>query len=251
VLALAGAERAAWALAKEVYAHRSLRPAELDEARARVLVGQNAPSGAADSVRDVAEERAGVHGDDGASRALLRTIASQLGVRAIVVVEGSPAGAPFARVFLAESGSFDAAQYAADARDPRDAAPSAAASPSAPAIAPADGGAPGDAYAASDGGSPVIAPAPSPPIPRWSGTVASLERAFGDAPAVALQAPALATAEIPPPKAPATEGGSRPFYASPWFWGAVGAAVFGGTAVYFATRDNTTGTIHLELQVPK
>jgi len=31
----------------------------------------------------------------------------------------------------------------------------------------------------------------------------------------------------------------------------VGAAVFGGAAVYFATRDNSNDTIHLELQVPK
>jgi hypothetical protein len=31
----------------------------------------------------------------------------------------------------------------------------------------------------------------------------------------------------------------------------VGAAAFGGVAVYFATRDTQTDTIHLELQVPK
>jgi hypothetical protein len=62
-------------------------------------------------------------------------------------------------------------------------------------------------------------------------------------------APALAFSPLPP-EAPKKEG-SHPFYTSPWFWGAVGAAVFGGTAVYFATRDNSSSTIHLELQVPK
>ena len=60
---------------------------------------------------------------------------------------------------------------------------------------------------------------------------------------------ALATSPLPPAIPKTTE--SRPFYVSPWFWGAVGAAVFGGVAVYFATRDNTTGAIHLEMQVPK
>ena len=44
---------------------------------------------------------------------------------------------------------------------------------------------------------------------------------------------------------------SKPFYASPWFWGAIGAAALGGTAFYFATRDNTPSQIHLQLQVPK
>ena len=82
---------------------------------------------------------------------------------------------------------------------------------------------------------------------HWSGTVASLDRAYGIG--GPEHGPALATSEVPPPPPPATE--SHPFYTSPWFWGAVGAAAFGGVAVYFATRDNSTDTIHLELQVPK
>jgi hypothetical protein len=218
VLAAPGAEAATWPLAKEVYARDPLRPA-VDEARARVIAGEAAPP----ALRDLSEERAGVHGDDAASRAVLKTIATQLGVRAIVVVfPGEPVSA---RVFLADAGAFDAARYAPE---------------------PAD--------AASDGGVSSL---------RWTGTVTSLDRAYAE-PASAPAAPAspaspmpsgepahappLATSETPPAPKPKNEE-SKPFYASPWFWGAVGAAAFGGTAVYFATRDNSPSTIHLQLQV--
>jgi hypothetical protein len=233
VLARAGAEDAAWALAKEVYARLSLRPALLDEARARVMVGSAAASDAPQSVKDLADERAGVRGDDGASRALLRTIASQLGVRALVVVE--PGGAaPWARVFVTESGDFDAARYEAEPPLP---------------LPIGDAGAlgnAGDAATVADAGAVVLAPPPPPP--RWTKTVASLDRTYGVG-GPETHAPALATAPVPPlPPAPPE---SHPFYTSPWFWGAVGAAAFGGVAVYFATRDNSTDTIHLDLQAPK
>jgi len=97
--------------------------------------------------------------------------------------------------------------------------------------------------------------APDPPLgasdggveaPRWSGIVASLERTLGDA-SPPVRAPALATSDVAPLQSKQDE--SKPFYASPWFWGAIGAAAFGGTAVYFATRDNSPSTIHLQLQV--
>jgi hypothetical protein len=88
-------------------------------------------------------------------------------------------------------------------------------------------------------------PDPGPQL-GWRATVESLHRAFG--PVVAL--PPVATAAVPPP--PRTEDHTRaPFYKSPWFWGALGAAAFGAGAVYFATRDNSPDTIHLQVQVPK
>jgi hypothetical protein len=43
---------------------------------------------------------------------------------------------------------------------------------------------------------------------------------------------------------------AKAFWQSAWFWGAIGGAVFAGGAVYFATRDNTGSTIHLDVQVP-
>ncbi len=245
IVARPGAEAAAWALAKDVYARDALRPVGLDEARARVLVGDPAPADAPRTTKDLADERAAIHGDDGASRALLTTIASQLNVRALVVVEASGAGEASARVFLVDSQTFDAARYAPDAAT----LPSLVVDAGAPtsAAAASDGG----MTASSDAGAPSLAPLSPPPPLHWSGMVASLERTFA-APVVtpeSVSAPALATSALPPEKA--KHEGSHPFYTSPWFWGAVGAAVFGGTAVYFATRDNSTSTIHLDLQVPK
>jgi hypothetical protein len=258
VLARPGAEASGWALAKAVYARDALRPATLDEVSARVLVGYPAPPESVRATRDLADERAAIHGDDGASRALLSTIASQLGVRAVIVVETVPLRGPSARVFLADTQSFDAAQYVPDAPP----APLSTPASSSPSVT-ADGGAPSAAASASDGGmnassvagSAPLAPSAPPPPPtppaEWSGAVASLERTF-TVPVLVHEgatAPALAFSPLPP-EAPKKEG-SHPFYTSPWFWGAVGAAVFGGTAVYFATRDNSSSTIHLELQVPK
>jgi hypothetical protein len=251
VLAHAGAEAAGWGLAQEIYASAILRPQALDERRARVLVGGPAGANPAPEVTELVDERSGVRGEDGASRALLRAIASELHVRALVVVEVSAAGDPSARVFLADTGAFDAARYAPDAQ------------PTAQFALPqlvGDGGTPASAAPASDGGvdaagtvTPTPSPPPSAPV-HWSGTVSSLERTFGAPPPAPptgepLHAPALATSALPPEKPKPSE--SHPFYLSPWFWGALGAAAFGGTAVYFATRDNSTGTIHLELQVPK
>jgi hypothetical protein len=82
----------------------------------------------------------------------------------------------------------------------------------------------------------------------WAAVVASMDRAYG---VRSLRAPTLATTPIAAGAADDKEGRSRPFYTSPWFWAAVGAAAFGGVALYFATRDNGPGTIHLQLQVPK
>jgi hypothetical protein len=93
------------------------------------------------------------------------------------------------------------------------------------------------------------------PALGWSGAVRSLARAFGS-PVASVQAapgssgaPELATHDGPqkPHEAPPS---SRPFYESTWFWGAIGAAALTGGVVYFATRDSSPSTIHLEVEVP-
>jgi hypothetical protein len=217
---------AAWPLAQSVYASAALRPAAVDEAHARVLAGEAPPPNAPRELRDLAETRAALRGDDAPSRAILGSIANTFHLRGIVAVEMSADAKPIAHVFLADTGAFDAARYEPD-RDASDASNA----------------------------------------PRWSGAVASLERSFAaSGPIQGIHAPALATTPVPgagtagSPAATtrqtgATKGEERgahhPFYTSPWFWGAVGAAAFGGAAVYFATRDNGPDTIHLQMQVPK
>jgi hypothetical protein len=204
VLATSGATDAAWPLARAVYATPSLRPYGVDEAHARVLCGEPAAAGAPADLRDLADAVAGVHGEDGASRAILGDVAHRLNVRALVVVRVHD-DRPAARVFLPEGAVFDAATYTPD-----------------------------------EGSTDV-----------WTAATRSLARIYG-APQAAggagAAAPALATHEEPsienePPK-------PKAFYETGWFWGALGAAAFAGGAIFFATRDNTPTTIHLQMQVP-
>ncbi|MEO6575058.1 MAG: hypothetical protein ABIP89_14535, partial [Polyangiaceae bacterium] len=133
VIALQGTGDAAWPLAKAIYARPTLRPPLLDEARARVLAGEPLPPQASPALHDLAETRVAVHGDDAPSRQLLSSIAQNLHVRGLVVVgsehvqapvvtmgtapadaEATPASQPFARVFLVETGTMDAARYYPD-----------------------------------------------------------------------------------------------------------------------------------------
>ncbi len=213
VLAVGDGVFVAWPLARALYGKAGLRPVEIDEAHARVLAGEPPVTGAAKDLTDLAETRAAIRGDDAPSRQLLASIATQFHVRGIVVVMPAVDLPTQARVFVADSASFDAARYAPDE------------------------GKVGDTAEAD-----------------WSGAVASLDRAYGIslAPAptpVAGPAPSLATHALAENKE--KDATSRPFYASPWFWGAVGAAALGATALYFATRDNAPSQIHLQLQVPK
>ncbi len=55
-------------------------------------------------------------------------------------------------------------------------------------------------------------------------------------------------------RTPSDESAKRsgPFYASPWFWGGIAAAALTGGAIYLATRDGSSGSgpIHLQVRVP-
>ncbi len=208
MVAFPGAADAAWPLAQAIYANPASRVAGLDDAHARILCGDSPPKEADAPLRDLADTVAALRGDDAPSRALLADVARHFSARALVAVWNESAGHPVARVFLPESGTFDAATYAPDA---------------------------GAAL-------------------TWSGAAGSITRAFAPepppapAPTVATTlAPALATHE-----APGSEKTShaRHFYESGWFWGGLGAAALAAGAIYLTTRDSSSPTIHLEVQVP-
>jgi hypothetical protein len=218
VVALEGMADSAWPLARAVYADNALRPAWLDEEHARVLAGEPASPSAARDLVELAQTRAAIHGDDAPSRQLLSSLCVSLHVLGAVVVE-SGHGGPEARVFVASTSSFDAASYAPDAP------------------APSTWG---------TAGSSLV----------WANTVGSLRRAYAAADAktsgTAPAAPAFLAPVAPaPPRPDSAPSGHTPFYLSPWFWGAVGAAAFGAAAIYFATRDNGSDSIHLQVQVPR
>lgn len=141
VIAGSGATRDdTFLLARAVYAS-TLRPRQLDELRARILAGDPPPASASREIREVAELRAGVVSEDAASRGLLANIAQKLHVGGLLVVTRRavdvstagdagavdagadaasevptlpPAGLVTARLFLPDTGEFDAARYEPD-----------------------------------------------------------------------------------------------------------------------------------------
>jgi hypothetical protein len=118
VVAFPGATEAAWPLAQALYAEPSVRPSGIDDASARVLCGEAAPNGSAAPLVDLAAAVAALRGEDAPSRILLADIARRAAVRALVTVRLAD-GHPLARVFLVETGSFDAATFAPDDAPPR------------------------------------------------------------------------------------------------------------------------------------
>lgn len=216
VVASGDSREAAFLLARALYAS-TLRPRQLDEGKARALAGDPPAETASAEVRDLAELRKSMGGDDVASRRLLASVAGQLHVQALLVVTtlsppnaGAPEAPPsetHARLFLADTQEYDAARYDPD---------------------------------------------PGSPATPWRSVVASLERRFGTARPEApgpRPAPAMAVA---PAKVPSRETPeSRPFYTSPWLWGALGAAVLVGGAFFLASRDTSGDPIHLQMRVPR
>ncbi|MCL2777171.1 MAG: hypothetical protein FWD73_04140 [Polyangiaceae bacterium] len=232
VLAAGQSRESAFVLARAVYASH-LRPASVDEAHARILAGEPPAENAPADLRDLAALREAIAGDDAPSRRLLASIAHQLGVSALLVLtrEGASRSSPNAngaagasadagadtqkavvvRLFLADDGEYDAARYEPD-------------------------------------------PARTGPE-AWQKVIASLERRFDTTPVAsstkpAIAAPSAAVHAIPlsPVK---SQGDSTPFYASPWFWGAVGAAVLLGGGIYLLSRDTSSSPIHLRMNIPQ
>jgi len=240
----------AFALARAIYGSR-LRPTALDEIRARVLAGDPPPPNALRDLKELAEIRAGLTGaEDAASRRLLAGIAKQVGAEALLVVKAERAPAPIgpAPADAADGGAVTSADGGA-ATGEAGAPQSEAANPTPGNAAPsttvvarlflADSAELDAARYSPEAGLRGAA--------AWKTTVASLEARF---PSGSRTNPAPASATKAVAVKPEDEK-SSPFYASGWFWGALGAAALIGGAFYFASQDTTAAPIHLQMRVPK
>ena len=238
------AREEAFALARAIYGSR-LRPTSLDEVRARVLAGDPPPPNGSRELRELAEVRAAVTGEDAATRRLLAGIAQQVGAEALLVVkvERSVAPAPPLPAPPPPAATDDAGAAAADAG----------------AIAPSPGNAAptttvvASLFHADRGEFDAARYSPEAGLtgaPAWKSTITSLEGRFPQANRVvgpdAATRPAVTSL-----RREEGEEKSRPFYASGWFWGAIAGAALIGGIFYLATRDTTDDPIHLQMRVPR
>ena len=216
VLGMGAAKDEAYTLARAVYGS-SLRPRNLDEIRARVLAGDPPPSLSSKEVRELSELRASIKDDDAASRRVLASIAKDLNVNALLVVKVETTQQPADEDAGTEAKTTSARLFLADPGE----FDAARYSPEAGLDGPA----------------------------AWRPTVASLERRFPGAPAPASSA---VVAEKPAPTMRPDEAPtSKPFYASAWFWGAIGGAVLIGGIFFVASQDTADDPIHLQMRVPR
>jgi hypothetical protein len=248
VLAVGPARDEAFALARAIYGSR-LRPTTLDEVRARVLAGAPPPANASRELRELAELRAGVTGEDAAGRRLLSGLAQQVGAQALLVVKVEPSAAQAPIVAPPRPPASDDAGAASDAgsgasNTDGDAGTAAGNVPAAPTVV-------ARLFLTDSGDFDAARYAPEPGLQgaaAWKSTVTSLEARF---PATSRTVgPGAATAPAPGKLRPEDEK-SAPFYASAWFWGALGGAALLGAGFYFASRDTGESPIHLQMRVPK
>jgi hypothetical protein len=224
VVAIAeGAGPAARALAFDVYRDPELRPA-IDDATARVLVGDAPAEGASLRLKEIAELRASIARTFGtgapappappasppapASDLVARRLAASLGTElgaALVVTVSLDGTRPVARVLRPTTAAFERVELG-------------------PTV-----------EIAADGAKTY----------RWPGATTTL-RGFMPAPPSPPPSPAplAPKAEVStPPPVPAEP---RPFYKSPWFWGSVGGAAAIGLSVFLISRATSSPSdVHL------
>ncbi|MEO7108964.1 MAG: hypothetical protein ABI183_00885 [Polyangiaceae bacterium] len=231
VVALDGAKDVAAPLARAVYSRPSLRPdASLDEPRAHVLLGDPPPA-PLPALNDLASSRAAIKGDDAPSRQLLTNIADDFHLRGVVVVSCATA---------------DAAPSTWSASASPDAPPKApTCNPTARLFLATNGKT--TAHFEPDVITPDLILDSAQPV-TWNAAVLGLDSQYGVYAAAPKPVPTGAISATPSKEK--KKEGSHYFYESPWFWGALGAAAFAGTAVFLATRDNGGSAIHLQMQVP-
>jgi hypothetical protein len=211
------ASAAARPLAQEVYRDDALRPS-IDEATARVLTGSPPPEGASAKLKDLAELRASIPraGSDTASRRLLASLGTELGV-ALVVAVSVREGKPVASLLRPAAGAFEPVQLAPTAETAPD----------------------GTTVLRWPGVLPVLRTlVPATPSPAGAGAE----------PKAGPLRPLASAAEAPKPKAAPAE--PKPMWKSLWFWGAAGGVVAVAVSI-FAVSKATQGSsdVHLEGRV--
>lgn len=83
----------------------------------------------------------------------------------------------------------------------------------------------------------------------WQATVASVSARFPQAPPPPANPVVVAAPSFPRP--PVDKKEDRPFYKSPWLWGAIAGALLIGGIFFFASQDKSDDPIHVRMNVPR
>ncbi len=225
-----GATEAARPLAHDIYRDEALRPA-IDDATARVLIGEPLPNEAPPKLSELAEVRASIarSGSDAAARRLLASIGE--GARArIVVTVAMEGGRPVAKVLRVETRAFESVELGATVETP--AAPPAEGQaakivrwPGAVAtLLPIASAAPAGPASPSTGAGETSKSAP---------TTAAAAPEKKDKTNAASAGPVRPTSKsAPKPAAPSKPVEDRPTWQSPWFWVTLGGVAVAGFAAF-------------------
>ena len=220
------AATAAAPLARLIYKDAALRPS-IDDATARILIGEPLPASPSAKLRELAELRAGIPrgAADAASRRLLASIGAD--VRAAVVVAVSvEGGKPIARVMQVASGSFEGVVLTAT-------------------VEPAAITWPG-AVKALHG----ILGVPSAP-PRGASEAAPRGGRAAAQPA-GPRAPASPSKNVLSDAGPKKDSAGT-LLTSPWFWGSLGAVATVGVTIFVIAKATEGGgdTLRVQGRVPQ
>jgi hypothetical protein len=215
-------------LARDVYRDAALKP-DVDDATARVLIGEEQPPPAAPSapaagpgdaaakLRELGELRASVSGagSDAAARRLLAAIGADLKARVVVSVtmEG---GRPVAKVLRVETSAFEGVELGA-----------------------------------------TVETTPSgEKLYQWPGALETLRKLVpaaetGGAAASAPLRPTAAKPSASPAKSDSKPGESKSVWSSPWFWVTLGGVVAVGATVFAVAKATEAdgGTLRLQGRV--
>jgi len=198
---------AARALARDLYSNEALRP-RIDDATARVLVGEASLATGTPKLTEIAEVRkaAQASNNDAVTRRLFASLGADLGALLVIPVVIRD-GKPTARVLSVVKAAYEPVELSATIE------------------------------AQPDGTSRV----------KWAG-IAPILAAFVPKPPAPTTTPSADATDAPKgPLAPKKEEPSRSFWTSPWTWAGIGVVVTAGVVV-FAVSQSQGDAAGLRLQ---